>query len=251
MSDFINRKNIGDWLDDVTITKGNLSKHNVVYLREFKRLLHEFSILSVVFMFGIRKLGMNQLQQLYNSSQKLKMFCIVCIETLKVKKVTDEYTRVFDRDINGMKKRSEHMWKIMKENYRYTEYYPFFEECGWDMLLDFKVKEDNGGMIASEKFNAQFAHIIDSFNQYKNDNQSVIDAHMKSVEGEILAYKLHREKVAEQERLEREAVKAYKKAQREEAKEIERNNKKYRTQQRKVKRELEKYYGKGGDALYG
>ena len=226
-------KYLTDWFNDKKVPKGKMSKYNLIYLREYKDILAEYKKYSTMLFFILVVMKIDMVRQMFNSCNNTKKYIYKVICELKEKMVTNDYVPHFNVNIERLRKRLETMDKIIKEDLYLTEWYPYFMEKGFDVLSDF---ENNGNTVE------QLQPILDDFEQWKIDNKDKLDAHIVEMEKQKQIYLEHRRKVEEQTKAEKQAEKYKKKLENNEIKEIRENNKKHKSEYRKLERSFERYY---------
>lgn len=227
-------KTIRQWLNDKTRRKG-CTKHNVHYLREYKGADAELSRIAVITYFLKVRLGINDCNTMMRSARKQRDLLWVVICDLKVYRVEAEDVSAFEHDLRSIQRRCAHVFRIVVENVRLTEYYPFFREMGFDILLDFGRVFHDGEDSALDKLLPE----IESWNaKHKED----IAQHMESVRREIEIRDAHRAMVEAKAKAEKEARKQAKREENAEIREMKKNAEKYRVQERKFERSINRYY---------
>ena len=231
--DIYGRKSINDWLIDNERPKVINSK-NVEYVRELNQITKEFSRVIVITYLLITRFGMNGLRQIFLSAQRQKMFVVAVKLSLKEYGVEPKYYKVFDRDIDIIRSRLDHVFKIITENIRLTEYYPYFQNVGFEKLIDFSV--DYIAAFGTDDNQALAECLVKEIENYNADHPKEVKEHMETVKDEIEILERHRAKIQASKKAERTARRLVKKAEDEEVREIKRNNEKHRKEQAKIDR---------------
>ena len=230
--DIYGRKRVNDWLNEKNRPK-ELTRKNLEYVRELNQIEREFSRLIVIAYLLITEFNMNGLRQIFLSAQRQKKFVQAVKLSLKEYGVETEWHKVFDRDIESLRKRLDHAFKIIVENIRLTESYPYFKNVGFDKLIDFsidyiKAKDNDDTVIVNQ--------LKEEIEEYNASHQQEIVKHMESVKDEIEVLERHRAKIEADKKAEKRARKLAKKEADAEVREIKKNNEKHRKEQRKIDR---------------
>ena len=183
------------------------------------------------FMLAVMKI--EYVRSMFYSCKRSKEYIIAMVLNIKEKRITNKYVKHFENDVMRARDRLETIDKIIKEDLFLTEYYPYFMEKGFDILKDFE--NDGSGK-------EQLQVIVDDFENWKIDNKEKLDAHIVEMEKQKQIYLEHRRKVEEQTKAEKQAEKYKKKLENNEIKEIRENNKKHKSEYRKLERSFERYY---------
>lgn len=213
-----NKRNIRNWLSDDKRSK-ELTHKNTEYLREFKQLHREFRRLSVITFTLIKRFEMTDLYALFVSIEKQKSFIGKVITDLKEYGVEPKWDSVFIRDIRSVRNRIQYVFRILIENLRLTEMYPYLKDVGFDRLIDFSIKYP-------EDEEACASQLMGEVREYNEAHPEEIERYMESVQGEIEARDKHRKKIAEANAREKEAKRLAKKLENEEVREIRENRRK-------------------------
>ncbi len=130
------RKTMRTWLHDQDVPAG-CTEINVKYLRTLKQLSKELGRAACIGHFLITKLNIQSVNAMMKSAKKQRYLLICICGKLKNSKVTSEWIKTFDHDINMIKDRIKYLDFIISENLRMTEYYPYFKEVGFEKLVSF------------------------------------------------------------------------------------------------------------------
>ena len=213
-----------------------ITKRNVEYLRIMKDLCSQYARLNTILYFLIVKLNMVELYSLFSSVRKQKMFIVATMETLREKYVPKEYIKVFERDIQNLQRRKDYVLFIVKENVFLTEYYPYFESVGWDVLDEFQTGIDG------DDFNVQLDFIINDFEEYKLNNIEEIENHLKQIEPQRKSHEEFVQKNKDDVKREKQIKKEQRKIENAELKEMKKNEEAYRKRKKMIDRSFERYY---------
>lgn len=218
------------WTSDKKLT-GKMTRYNVEYLRVYKDLRSQMGRNISIMFFCITKLGLNNMRSMFKSGIKQKDHFTFMIFELKRRELPQYYVELFDFVTNKYQERINRMWLILKENIYLTEYYPFFEKCGYEVLGDFELDYEtvaNGGAVEKLK------HIIDEFNKFKEENPSIIEEHLKTVAPVIEKYEKRKKDIAESEKQEKRLARELEKKERAFEKECESNHARYRKRMKQI-----------------
>ena len=224
---------IKEWINYNERTKG-CTKLNVHYLREFKQVDKEMGRIATVCFFLVVRLQVYDVRQMMISMGKQRDLIMVLCNDLKVYRVEPEDVKMFDRNLMQLKRRCDHVFRIIQENIRLTEYEPYFRNVGYERLVSFDT-------VYKDDTSTPLDDMIADIEAYNSMHEQEVAEHMESVKAEIEARDAHRQRVKEQDKLEKELRKAARKAERDEAKEIKKNNEKHAAQVRKDNRIYEYY----------
>lgn len=233
------RNGLSEWhdlIDKGKIRKGT-SKKNVnalMRLNEVFELNKRNLCLLHFLMNNVNKGRDSNFRSMFTSAESQKQFIIHAKYTVKTYLIDDEWHKPIENNIDSLFRRQEYIWLIIKENLRLTEYYPFFEDVGFEILYDFDMK----AMNVSE----QLKPILDMFEKWKKEHPDLIEKHMNSIASEKAAYENYKAEIQRQKKEEKQARKLAKKAENDEVREIKKNNQMHEARERRMKREFEKYY---------
>ena len=222
------------WMNTKDRPEG-MNKRGKKYFLEYKTVEKEFGRNNVILYFLITRLGMNECYSMLSSGRKQKSYIRAVKVQLKEYAVTEEWEKDFERDLNSLKRRCRHVFRIIQENIRMTEQYLYFQTIGFDRLTDFSVAYAKGEDEAADQLEKEIA-------EWNDAHRDAIDRYMESIKEERDNMIRHREKVAEDDKAEKKARREAKKAQTAEVREIRKNREKYRKHQRKIEKEFEQYY---------
>jgi len=231
-------KRINDWLADNT-RPTSLTKLNMKYLGEMKECsakLGRISCIAYLLTYMARSdVISDNLGTMLHSSMRQRNLCkAVCID-LKKYGVRPEDAQLFERTINAIDTRCNHVFRIIKENVRLTEYHPYFEAVGYDRLMDYAMSRiiDDGEMASALQLEMA---------SWNSRHKEEIERYKASIADEVAKYEQQKQAraaaVKEEKRIRREA----KRAEDAEVREIRENEKKYRERQRKIEKSFDRYY---------
>lgn len=228
--------NIRYWLNDPSRPK-DLYKANIVYLREAKELSYMIGRNKILLWFLIVKLNMGgEFQTLFSSCKKQKELLIAVKGQLKERGVTSKYIKVFKRDFASIRRRSDYVYKIIVENLRMTEYYPYFESVGFEILKDFSYQHTReNGQELENKF---YEDII----KWNAEHQKEIADYMESIKEAKENLERHRAKIQEDKKREKAEAKAAKAEILAFEKESAKIRKKQKSEYKKIEKSFERYY---------
>lgn len=207
-------KDIKDWLNDNKRELG-VNSLNVACLREFKGINQELGRIGVINFFLLVKLDITDVRVMMNSAKKQRRLVQAVCKDLKKYKVSIDYKSAFEYSIKKLKERLRHSFFITKENVRMTEYYPYFEQVGFDKLLTFEIR-------FAEEEDTPIDYLVEEIEAWNKEHKDEVKAHVESVreEKEITEKfrkekqektkqdkKLDRDKAREQEKYENMIIK--------------------------------------------
>lgn len=238
-TDFYGKKikgaaNLNEWLSDNSRTKGCTSL-NVHYLRAFKQVDKELGRTAVVNYFLLTKLGVEDVRTMLRSSMKQRKFLRAVIIDIKQYRIEADMQKMFDKELRSLQRRVDHVFRIVIENLKLTEYYPFFRDVGFEQLVDFSTEYHGGGATDID-------FLIPQIEEYNATHQQEIAEHLESIKVEKEARDAHRQRIKEQDKLEKELRKKARKAANAEVKEIKDNEKKHKSRQKRIDRSFEYLY---------
>lgn len=228
-----------DWIEDKKRpeikTQEDLFR-NRKYIFDLKRASNELTSAVIINYFLLSRLKITECRVMMNSAKKQRNFCRAIINDLEVFAITPEWEYVFDRDINRILTRVKHISFIAEENLSLTPYYPYFEQVGFDRMLEI----GKGGSFY-ENDNLLLDVLIPEMEAWNAEHAKEVANHMKQVEPSITKREAFLAKKKASEQAEKETAKLIKKAEQEEINLIKENARKDAIRQRKLKRELDKY----------
>lgn len=226
---FYDQPRLQDWTRDNTRERG-ATKKNLKYIREIRELHEELAINAMLLYFSLATLEVQESRRLLKGVSGQKALLRMVEAELKEYRLENKWISMFDREIENIRKRVEFVRKICKENIRLSKYHPFFEEFGYDTLLMF---------TRDERLYEEQTVLAESIQKWEVDNQEKIDAHLKSIEKELEIRDSNRRLVRAALDREKAEVKAAKKAEDDEIKEMNKNAKEYAKRQRKIEKSFE------------
>lgn len=224
-------------MNDKQRPKGMNQRGGKYYL-EFKQIKHaEIGRNNVMLFFLINTMGMNECRMMLQSGRKQRDFCIAVMAQLKEYQVQQKYEKTFDEDVKMLHKRSEHVKKIISENIRLTELWPYFSAIGFQRLEDFAsgYSKINNEQDAASQLKADIE-------EWNAEHQEEIKRHMESVAEEIRIRDEHRAKVKAEAKAEKEARKLIENARKKFEKESQKIAHDREVRERKLEREFARYY---------
>lgn len=232
--DIYGRKTIQTWMDDKRRPKG-CTALNMEYIRDLKQYEREFSRIIIICYFLLKECKMGDVRQMFFSAKKQKEFIYAVKYDLKKYIVTDEWQKVFQRDFQKLRNRLDHVFRIIQENIRLTDMYPYFQDVGFDRLIDFSIEypKDN---------DACASQLLSEISDWKAKHPDEVEAHLQKVQPEIEIRDRHRAEVRESARIEKEIRKAARKAENAEIREMKQNEHKRQVEKRRVDRMFDYLY---------
>lgn len=227
------RKRINDWTKEDR--QEGMNRRSARYFLEFKEISQEFSRNNAILYFLIKQMGMTELSGIFGSHIKQKRLVRAVMADLKQYAMTEDWEKAFDLDIRMLRERTRYVFAIIKANIKLTELYPYFEQVGFDKLMDFSVKYNDGDDEAADA-------LREEIEKWNAEHQDEIKAHMDATAEERENLIRYRARIAEDNKAEKKARRLARKAQNDEVKEIRRNAEKHRKHRMKVEREFNRYY---------
>lgn len=230
----VKRLTLNDWLNDAERPE-KLTRKNMEYLGEMKEVSAEIGRISMVTYFLLTRCHVTGVRQMLNSSIKQRRFVKKVIVDLKKYGVTHEYEKAFERDIRKLKNRIEYVYPIIRENVRLTEFYPYFDEVGFERLLDYT-------MLVSVTDDEEERRLYENAVEWNNRHRKEVDEYIERIRPEVERIEERKKRLKEEAMAEREMKKRAKKAENDEVREIKNNEKRYKQRVRKIEKSFERYY---------
>lgn len=238
--DIIKITTVNEWLTYNQKLTG-VTKKNIQYLCDYITIREELGKCNIVLYFLLNRLNVSYVITMLYSGIKQRKYVVSVIVALKQYKVEKKHEAIFNRDIDRLYKRIEHINRIIKEDIRLTEYGAFFEAVGYDLLTVEKLPT-----IAEIEEVGRGKTILDYLEQettkWNAEHPNEVKAHLESIKPELDALARHKEEVKAKEKAERLAKREEKKALTREVNEIKKNKRAYEARQRRINRELDRYY---------
>lgn len=229
--DYYNLPCIDDWFNDKQRPKGQ----NVVgasYAMTLTRINRQFGINNTILHFLLVEMGMSEVRQMLNSGLKQRKLLRKAILELGEFQVEPKWEKTFKRDITKLRKRTEHVERIITENVRLTELYPFFNSVGYRRFVEYAMDKPTEDEEATAKLKSELE-------EYNSTHQEEIKAYMESIAEEKATHEAFLAKIKADKKSEKEARKASLKAERQELKEIKKNNEAYQKEKRRIDRSFD------------
>lgn len=225
-------KSTNTWMN--LVERPETNKASLRYFREYKQCQTELGRNQTILFFLVVKLGIEDLRTVFESGRKQKTYIRAMKESLKRHGVTQEWYSVFDKDIEGLHRRCDHVLLIIKANLKLTPLYPYFENGGFDRLMEY-------GNRAFEEETASAA-LEEEINTWNAEHADLIAKHMEDTEEERQNLMKHRAKIKAEEKAEKQARKDARKAENAEVKEMMHNQRYWKKRRAKIEREFAQYY---------
>ena len=237
---------INDWLNDKTRKKG-ATKRNIEFIRAFRECDDELKNITVIAYFCMYHLGVEDARTMLFSAKRQRVLLYAVVQSLKEYKLEEKDVKIFKKDVEAIYSRVKHVVKILTDDIRLTEYYPYFKHVGFDKLNEFELptKEELDEKRSSNidgKRDSILKWLADDADRWNAEHMDEVNAHLERVQPEIDAMNRHREKVKAQTKAERQAERERRKAERAEIKEMKRNAEKYRAEKKRVDKDMEYHY---------
>lgn len=219
MSDIWGRKNLKDWQYDKKRVKG-CTRRNVEMLREFKEVNAELGRVGTLTYFLLTRFSEFNSGAMMHSARRQRNLVQAIMKDLKTYRLDPPWDKVFEREINKIRNRSDHCYMICKENLRLTKHWPYFERVGFDHLLDFEQFYDE------EHNSSVLDKVIPEMEKWEDEHEDDIEMYMESISDELKRHEAWKEKKLEsikaskeETREEKRRLKAEEKQEKEWAKE--------------------------------
>lgn len=226
-------RRINDWLVMKKNPIGN--PRNIEYIRELNQLFREFKRIAIITYMLKTRFGIEDVQSMLSSATKQRDFVYAVKLQVKEYGVDPEWDRVFDHDIDSMKRRVAYVFRVMADIIKLTELYPYFRAVGFERLVDYGFQYPNESDKATEVLAREIA-------EYNKKHPEEVAEHMRSTQAERDARDRHRQKIAEQTKLEKESNRLAKKLMRQEEKEIKENAKKEKRRKAIIDKSFARYW---------
>lgn len=226
--------NVNRWLNDKDRVEG-MNKRSAKYFREYKQAEREKGRNIVILYYLITRYNLTGCYSMFGSERKQKKYIQAVKMSLKEYSLEQRWERDFDKDLTNLKKRTDFVFRIIQENIRMTELYPFFREVGFDRLADFGVKYAKGDEEAADQLAAEIS-------KWNAEHFGEVQSYMESIAEEKANMEAHRARIQAEEKAEKEAKRMLKKQERDEIKEIRENHRKYESRRKRVERSFDRYY---------
>ena len=218
-----------DWLDDTRVPKAT-AEDNAALIKVFKEIDGKFGRNNCILYFLITEYGINDCRTMFASSTRQRKLVKAIIYALREKSVPKEYAREFKKTITSLNKRIDFVFKIIGENIRLTEYAPFFNTVGYELLTQLKLR--------SLEQDEQMKAIKEEALKYNEAHKLEIEAYMEAVKDEIAIRDAHRAKVKADAKAEKEARRQARRIENAEIKEMKKNAKKHASRERLIQQEI-------------
>lgn len=232
---------INDWMNDnKKLPLKGISLENAMWGADLRRAEKQLARTSTVTYFCMTRLAetayeQNNYRTMMKSSVNQQKLCYSCALYLEKYEVDPKYDKAFERDIKGIFKRCDHIYRIVQENLKLTRYWPYFDNVGFERLLDFE-------QVYSEDESSVLDVVLPEMEAWMNEHEAEIDAYMEKIQPEIDRKKAFLAKNAAAMKAEKEAAKAAMKAEKEEAKQRVAYDKERKKKAAKWDREYEKLF---------
>lgn len=233
---------IRTWLNDSKRRRG-VTRRQVEYIRDLKDIDAHLASLGVLTFFMIDELGIKDCYPMMYSAKKQRRFVRLTVSELKEFAVTPEYYKVFEDDIEGLRKRYQHVLAVCENNLRMTPHYPYFMEKGIAWLeekgFDFAINKD----FEAHELKNILSRIRPMMDKWEAEHQEAVSAHMEAVREEIETHEAWKAREKQKAKDEKNREKAMKKAKAAEEKEAMANARAYKKRMDKIEKEIWKSAG--------
>ena len=227
---------IQSWFDDPKRYRGTTAK-NVEYLRKFRELEHDNAVIGTLTYFLLTRLRIESARTMLVSAQKQKKFIIKVIIQLREWIVLPYHEPWFDKDIAGLERRKDTVFRICKENIKLTKHFPYFDKVGFDKLFNFDTRYDEGDSSVLDV-------LVPEMEAWESEHADEVEAYLQKIQPDLdrrAAFLKRKEEAAKKEREERKAAK---KAEQEEIKMIKEANKAELKRRQELNKDLERTIGR-------
>lgn len=202
MSDMWGNKGLKDWKYDRKRVKG-CTRKNVDMLREFKEVDAELGRVGTLTYFLLTRFSEFNSGAMMHSARRQRNLVRFIMSELKTYRLDPPWDKIFERDINKIRNRTDHCYMICKENLRLTKHWPYFEKVGFEHLLDFEQFYDE------EHNTSVLDKVIPEMEKWEDEHEEDIEMYMESISDELKRHEAWKEKKLE-------SIKASKEAERKE-----------------------------------
>ena len=215
-------RTVNEWLNRDDLEQG-YTIMNAKFRREYSdvyRALRKWA--KYLYVLGI-EMENYYCTKMMNSARRQSKFCgAVCAE-MKTKKVDYEHVKVFEKDIRSLKRRLETIERITNEDIHLSPYEPFFQTIEDVDELDFH-------------------ELAEMARKWNEEHKDLVEKHMETISPELERHNEFLERKREAIKAEKQAKKEAKKAENKYVKEIKANQKKNRSEYKRLERSFDVYY---------
>ena len=233
-------KRVNDWIN-WNQRKPGATKLNVKYLREYNDITSEFARARIKLYFLLCDLGIKYVQTMFISTRKQLDFIYAVRGSLREYQLTPYFEPLFEKDVKSLRRRIEHINRIVDEDIHLTEYEPFFNEVGIDVTWMDKIP--NRVEVKARGKENLLSEIGQAARKWNEEHPDIVKAHMEKVKPEIEQYEEYKQRTKAAEDAKKKKQREERKALTAEVKEIKRYAKAYKNRQRMIDRSFEVYYG--------
>ena len=234
-------KTVNQWMM-INRPKGCLPL-NVEMLREFKDISTEFSkINTLLYVLMVDLDKRDEFICLFKSAVKQRNYVELVCSQIKTYQISKRFESIFNKDIKCLRKRLDHVNKIIKINLRLSELYPYFEVNGYDILDDPDVLKDRWDDEEKVYKDSGRKKIISTIKEWNEQHPDIVAKHMEEIRPELEASNRRRQEIVDNAKAEKKMLKEEKLREKAEYKEMKKNEDEYKKHMRKVNREFETYY---------
>lgn len=224
---------VEDWLADASrIPLKGISLKNIDYVMDIDKASIELGRTATLNYFLLTRLNIYNCRNMMKSAVAQRSFCRKVIVDLNRYEVDKKYDKAFKQFIDGLFRRSDYIYRIVQENLKLTQYWPYFEGIGFDSLMEYEreYREDNSSV---------FDKIIPEMQAWMEEHKPEIDAYMERIKPEIERREKFLEKKKADAKAENEARRKAQKAERDEIKMLKEQQRKNDIAKRKWEKEFE------------
>ena len=236
-------KRVNDWLNWNQKETG-ATQLNVIYLREYNDIRSDFARAKIKLYFLICDLRITYVLTMFVSTRRQMDFIYAVRAALREYKLTPYFEPIFKKDVESLRRRIEHINRIVEEDIHLTEYEPFFNEVGMDITWVDKIP--TRAEIAAKNGESQLSEVAKAARKWNEEHPDIVKAHMEKIRPEIEQYEAYKKRINDAREAEKAKKRAEKKALTAEVNEIKKNAKARRAYQKKVNQSFEAYFTGGG-----
>lgn len=225
----LDAKDFNDWRNDTTKKEG-ATRLNLEFLREIKQLEHELAGIGVILFFLVTRCDMWVMERMLRSAGKQRRLMGATAYDLKKYALDKKWEKVFKANCTRIRNRVDYMYRIIEENVRLTEYYPWYMAVGKERVQDFQHKYRGGEKESSDQ-------LLEEIQDWNAEHEDEVKAYVESIAEEKEAYEDLKQKRADERKARKEALRMIRKHETAEVREIKENKHKHEVEERRKNRE--------------
>ena len=231
---FVNDKTVPK-LDEETARKVNAD-----LLEKCSKCKFALGRISIITYFLLNHLDIEAARTMNISAGKQRdLICALQFKLIR-SKADEKWTKALNKNLASIHERCRYVFKICEENIKLTEYYPYFEEIGFDRLSRYaldvmKLKEKGDPNHFADR-------LMKEIEAYKAANSEKVAAYILEITPKLERMKAEKERLEALEKEEKEAERSSKRAVRNREKEIKKDTKEMDKNNRKLERSYDHLY---------